>query len=233
MNHEGRLRLWRGAPRPRTTPELVPWHRLLVPSCSHRQFGPASTGAMKRLDFVLAALLALAVSAFAALAAPVHADEPDLASEVEVRQAYGVLQAWVEAYMAGDNETHLALTHPRIRYWHPIRRWSEFMDDARERNGQVLRFSVTRAGPITAEQLPCTEMNHCYRDGLRYVVFFVDAEYENVDGVQQEYAVMADSEEGWRFGGGSILNRPMGETAVILNRADEHRYRRAADGMGG
>jgi hypothetical protein len=36
--------------------------------------------------------------------------------------------------------------------------------------------------------------------------------------------VMARSGDDWLFGGGSFLNRPLGETAVIMSEQDEQRY---------
>lgn len=68
---------------------------------------------------------------------------------------------------------------------------------------------------------------HSYRPGLRYVFLLFCTRYEHVEGELTEYAVMAESGEGWRFGGGNILNRPMGETSVIMTLQDESRYRQS------
>jgi hypothetical protein len=35
---------------------------------------------------------------------------------------------------------------------------------------------------------------------------------------------MANSPQGWSFGGGTFLNKPFGETWIILDRKDERRY---------
>ncbi len=72
--------------------------------------------------------------------------------------------------------------------------------------------------------LPCTEQKHCFHKDIRYVAFVIGSKYKTASPPQPEYAVMAWSEEGWRFGGGTFLNRPLGETAVILTEKDERLY---------
>ncbi len=153
------------------------------------------------------------------------ADRPPLATEAEVRNAYRVLQEWVTAYVEGDDLAHRQLTHERIRQWYDRRRWRDIMRGARARNGELVAFNVTMAGPVDAERLPCTEMGHCYRRGLQYAIFAIETEYETASPPQPEFAVMAMTDQGWRFAGGTILNRPMGESLLILDRADERRYR--------
>ncbi len=68
-------------------------------------------------------------------------------------------------------------------------------------------------------------MRHCYRRGVQYVVFVLRTTYEKASPGQPEYVAMAKSDEGWRFGGGTFPNRPLGETAVIMTESDESRYR--------
>jgi hypothetical protein len=78
----------------------------------------------------------------------------------------------------------------------------------------------------SARELPCTEMGHCYREQVSYVLALIQTRYAQATPAQPEYCVAAYSSEGWRFGGGTILNRPLGETAVILSTQDERRYTR-------
>lgn len=98
------------------------------------------------------------------------------------------------------------------------------MKKAARRNGALLSYTIEGAAPADAESLPCTENRHCFREGIPYVVFRIRSAYELATPAQPEFAVMALSDEGWRFGGGTFLNRPLGETAVIMTRQDEERY---------
>jgi hypothetical protein len=68
-------------------------------------------------------------------------------------------------------------------------------------------------------------MGHCYRKDVQYVFILLRSTYAKAAPAQPEYVVMAKSEEGWKFGGGTFPDTPMGETSSILNRKDEHRYR--------
>ncbi len=159
------------------------------------------------------------------LSAPAHAQSVEPASESEVREAYNVFLDWLDAYQEEDHYQQYQLTDGRIRRWWPRVRYLRFMTDARRRTGALTSIEVLQAGAIDAETLPCTERGHCYRPGVRYVFLMFRTTYENVAGGLTEYAAMAESGEGWRFGGGNILNRPMGETSVILTLQDENRYR--------
>jgi len=153
-------------------------------------------------------------------------DRPPLATQEEVEEAYARLGDWVEAHRTGDNITQRDLTDPRIRAWRPMRTWRRMMNSARRRDGDLLSIDVVGFAPIHAEDIPCTEMDHCHREGVRYVIFFLETEYERASPQQPEYALMAESNEGWRFAGGSFPNRPMLETMAIMTEEDEREISR-------
>ncbi len=92
-------------------------------------------------------------------------------------------------------------------------------------NGALLSYTITGQSEVTAEQLPCSEQGHCYRPGVQYVLFTLATEYENAAPPQPEYVAMALDGDQWYFGGGTMLNRPFGETSVIMTESDERRYR--------
>ena len=146
-----------------------------------------------------------------------------LASEDEVREAYTVLLEWTAAFQAEDYMTQRGLTDSRIRRWYNRRRWRRFMRAARLRSGALLEANVVAAGAIDAASLPCTEMGHCYHADTQYAVFTFRTRYEIAAPGQPEFAVMARSDEGWRFGGGTFPDRPLGESAVILDAQTERR----------
>ncbi len=148
-----------------------------------------------------------------------------MATDAEVREAYDVFLDWLNAYQSEDYHQQWQLTDRRIRTWWPRQRWTDFMQASRRHTGELTSLEVLQAGPIEAETLPCTERGHCYRRGVRYVFLMFRTSYSGVEGELTEYVAMADSGGGWRFGGGNILNRPLGETSVIMTRTDESRYR--------
>jgi len=162
-----------------------------------------------------------------AASAPAAAQTVAPATDAEVRAAYGVFLDWVAGWQDEDHYAQYRLTDRRIRQWWPRERYLRFLTDSRRRTGALTSIEVLQAGAIEAETLPCTERGHCYRPGLRYVFLLFRTRYEHVEGELTEYAVMAESGEGWRFGGGNILNRPMGETSVIMTLQDESRYRQS------
>lgn len=162
-----------------------------------------------------------------AVSAPASAQEVAPATDAEVREAYGVFLDWVAGWQEEDHYAQYRLTDRRIRQWWPRERYLRFLTDSRRRTGALTSIEVLQAGAIEAETLPCTERGHCYRPGLRYVFLLFRTRYEHVEGELTEYAVMTESGEGWRFGGGNILNRPMGETSVIMTLQDESRYRQS------
>lgn len=150
---------------------------------------------------------------------------PPLASAEEVSAALEAFQAWSAAYQSGDYNAQFALTHPLIRQWGDATAWRRLMRDAARRNGALVSLELEGAGPLSASDVPCTEMGHCYRRDMQVVMIVLRTRYERADPAQPEYVVMANSDEGWRFGGGTFPNRPRGETMAILDRADEARIR--------
>ncbi|MCB2112105.1 MAG: hypothetical protein KDD85_00995 [Parvularculaceae bacterium] len=174
---------------------------------------------MRTALFTIAAALAVLTAP-----APLWADEPEPATREEIVAAHEVLVQWTSAFQAGDYRAQWRLTDSRIRRWHDRRRWKDWMTKAARRNGALLSYEVEAAAPAQAEDIPCTEMGHCFRPGVKYILFLIRSEYEVAHPAQPEFVVMALSDEGWRFGGGSFLNRPMGETSVIMTVRDERRY---------
>jgi hypothetical protein len=110
------------------------------------------------------------------------------------------------------------------RWWYETR-WRKAMTKARRKDGKLTGVTIEAADAIDAAKLPCTELRHCYRGGVQYVMFILRTAYEKATPGQPEYVAMAKSVEGWRFGGGTFPNRPLGETAVILTESDERRYK--------
>ena len=173
--------------------------------------------------FVMRIFTALLAGIFAIGAA--NAKEPDPATTEEVAAATATLKEWTSAFQAGDYRAQWLLTDARIRHWHDRKRWKGWMTKAARRDGALLSYEIEAAAPARAADLPCTEMGHCFREGVKYVIFLIRSDYEIAEPAQPEFAVMAYSDEGWRFGGGSFLNRPMGETSVIMTVQDERRYK--------
>ncbi len=149
---------------------------------------------------------------------------PTGASEHDTQAALSAINQWIAAYQAGDYEAQWRLTDPRIRRWFDLRRFQRAMQLARRRDGALLSYVVGRSAAASAAQLPCTEQGHCFRERVPYVIALLDTHYETASPPQPEFCVAARSREGWTFGGGTILNRPLGETAVILTLQDERRY---------
>ncbi|MGE0045874.1 MAG: hypothetical protein AB7J28_06830 [Hyphomonadaceae bacterium] len=168
-------------------------------------------------------ILRAALGALALLCAPLAANAQSDAQD-DVAAARVALEAWVAAYQSADYDAQWALTDPRIRRWHDRRRWRRAMTRAARVDGVLAEISIENSAPATAAQLPCTEQRHCYREGVQYVVFILRTRYGRAAPPQPEYAAMALSSEGWRFGGGTLLNRPLGETAVIMTEGDERLY---------
>jgi hypothetical protein len=174
-----------------------------------------------------ALFLAIAV----AFASSAHAAETPLATQADVEEARAILAQWTAAYQDEDYLAQWRLTDPRIRRWWDQTRWRKAMVKARRRDGKLTAYTIVAADPIDAEKLPCTEMGHCYRQGVQYVAFVIRSEYEKAEPGQPEYVAMAKSDEGWRFGGGTFPNRPVGETSVILTESDERRYKPDLSGV--
>lgn len=170
----------------------------------------------------------LLVSLWCLLAATPAAaiDIPPLATEAEVKDAVKVFLEWTQAYKERRYLDQWKLTHPRIQRWHHKKRWRRTMSKGRARAGDLLSADVTKAGPVDARQLPCTEMRHCYRKDIQVVIILLTTKYEKAEPAQPEYVIMANSDDGWKFGGGTFPALPAGETIVILDRKDEARYDR-------
>lgn len=170
------------------------------------------------------ALIVTVVCAFV-LTHAARAEDTPLATPAEVETALQVFAQWTAAYQAEDYDTQWRLTDPRIRRWWGQTRWHKGMTKARRKDGKLTAYTIQAADPIDAAKLPCTELRHCYRRGVQYVVIILHSTYEKATPGQPEYAAMAKSHEGWRFGGGTFPNRPWGETAVIMTESDESQYR--------
>ena len=150
----------------------------------------------------------------------------NIPSAKESEEALKVFQEWTKAFQAGDYEAQWYKTHHRIRFWQRKSKWARKMKASVAKTGALISFQITGSTPVTAAQLPCTEQGHCFRRHIQYHLFMVKSEYAGETPPQPEFVVMAKSKEGWRFGGGTFPNRPMGETSVILDKKDEARYRK-------
>lgn len=176
-----------------------------------------------RREFLMTLILA------PALATKSSAEElatpwPEGAGEADLDAAYSSMAVWIEAYRAQDFATQWRMTDPRIRRWIDRRRWMRGLGRAFSLNGNLVEHVIANRAALGAERLPCTEQGHCFRPDVPYVIFFLRTRYEIAAPPQPEFCVMARSSEGWRFGGGTLLNRPLGETAVIMTPQDERRY---------
>lgn len=159
-----------------------------------------------------------------------QAQQVGAAASTNIMAAREALTAWIDAYQAGEYDDQWRLTHARIRRWRHRRLWNRVMRNARRTDGALLAYTIVGQAEVTAAQLPCSEQGHCYRPGIDYVLFTLRSEYENAAPPQPEYVAMALSGDQWVFGGGTLLNRPFGETSVIMTESDERRYRpRASD----
>jgi hypothetical protein len=143
------------------------------------------------------------------------------ASAEQIAEAEGVFDEWILAYQAKDYGAQWRLIHPRIRTWYDKKRWRNAMQLSQRKGGELVVIKKDRIEAIPTEEIPCTEMGHCYRKDMQTVVIVTTIDYGKPPSPVQEYAIMANSDEGWRWGGGTILKLPMGETVVILNRRDE------------
>jgi hypothetical protein len=170
---------------------------------------------------LLATLTLLALS----LPAELMAIEPaPLATDEEVKQAFEQFQRWTGRYQEGDYLQQYELVHPRIQHYKKYPNWKKAMRKSQHTNGALLNYEVIAVGPITPAKIPCTEMGHCYRKDMQTVMIIVNSSYEKIGMKDREYIIMANSDQGWLFGGGTFLNIPFGETMGILDRFDEKRY---------
>ena len=156
---------------------------------------------------------------------PVAGGWPQGAADADFAAARTVLEAWTRAFQAGDYDVQYRLTDPRIRRWINIGRWRKGMTGSNRRTGGLVEYQIAGQSAARGDQLPRTEQGHLHRGDVCYVVFLIHTRYARATAPQPEYAAMSWSQEGWRFGAGTFPNRPLGETAVILTRKDEERYR--------
>lgn len=134
-------------------------------------------------------------------------------------------QEFVAAYRSADYLTQWRVVDPRKRYWVKISRWRKAMQQSRRSHGALAEIKVTHVLSVDAKQIPCTEMGHCWRKGVPYVVLMLLTRYERKQVPQPEFAVMSLSDEGWRWAGGTFPATALGETAVLLDEADDAKFR--------
>lgn len=151
-------------------------------------------------------------------------EESPLASDDQVRQALSRFQEWIRLYQKENYLDQYELVHPRIQRYKNYPVWKKAMSRSQHKNGPLLEYELVALSAITPGDIPCTEMGHCYRKDMQTVIIIVNSRYEKIGEKNKEYVIMANSEEGWMFGGGTILNIPFGETMGILDRADEKKY---------
>lgn len=149
----------------------------------------------------------------------------DVALPAQQAAAHDQFSAFVQAYRTSDYRSQWSMVDPRMRHWFPIDRWRAAMVAGRRRHGELVRTEIVAVEAVSAEQLPCTEMGHCFRRGVPYVLLVLKTVYAGKKVPQPEFAVMARSDEGWRFAGGTFPATSLGETAVLLDEVDEAKYR--------
>ena len=149
---------------------------------------------------------------------------PQARTEAEI-SAESRFREFVSAYQSADYLTQWRIVDPRKRYWVKISRWRKAMRQSRRSHGALAEISVTHVLSVDAKQIPCTEMGHCWRKGVPYVVLMLRTRYERKQMPQPEFAVMSLSDEGWRWAGGTFPATALGETAVLLDEADDAKFR--------
>lgn len=153
---------------------------------------------------------------------------PSTAGETDAHalaDATAAMSEFIARYRIQDYRGQWGLLDPRMRKWITLDRWRNAMTLGRRRHGELAAIAITSSNLVRAEQLPCTEMGHCYRRGVPYALFIMRTRYVQKDVPQPEFVVMSHSIEGWRFAGGTFPVTSLGETAVLLDEADEARYR--------
>lgn len=169
-------------------------------------------------------LTALLLSVAGLLSLSAYAREiptAELASEAEVEEAFAAFQRWAEYYLDGRYKEQYALIHKRIRKYKTQKSWVSRMRKSVLTNGPLEKIDVIAVGALPPNQIPCTEMQHCYRKDMQTVMIVVNSQYGKIGPMEKEYIIMANSDDGWMYGGGTFLNRPYGETMGILDRKDE------------
>ncbi|WCL55251.1 hypothetical protein [Gimibacter soli] len=185
---------------------------------------------MKRKPLVS---LILGAMLFCLGAIEAHADEnwPATATEEDRAAAEAVFREWAEAFRQKRYKEQWLLTHPAIRHWINRKRHKRGMARAARRDGPILDYEISAVVATTADKIPCTEQGHCFRPGLKYIVFLIKSRYARAKPPQPEFIVMAWSDEGWRMSGGTFPNRPLGETSVIMTEEDEGRFKLDTDAL--
>ena len=169
------------------------------------------------------ACLVVILTGMSAVAA-FEVEQAKLATPAQVKQAVEVFKNWTSSYQQKNYKDQFKLVHPRLRKWSDKESWKRWMKRNQRKIGALKSYEIVAIAPITPEQVPCTEMGHCYRKGMQVVIVILNSVYGKIGGPRKEYAVMTNSPQGWRFGGGTVLNRPFGETLMVLDRKDERRY---------
>ncbi len=155
----------------------------------------------------------------------VHPVEPaGIASADDIDKALKIFTLWTENYQGKNYAEQYRLVHPLIQRYKDRKKWKKAMKKSHRVNGELLGYKILAVGATTPDRIPCTEMGHCYRKDIQVVLIFVNSTYYKIGTREKEYIVMANSSNGWRFGGGTFLNIPFGETMTILDRKDEKRY---------
>jgi len=175
---------------------------------------------------IMAAFIWISITTCAA-AADEGVGAPD--SDEGVRAAVAAFQGWSKAFMEERYSDQWGLVHERIQTWYPKKRWRRMMSRSVRKNGRLIEARITKVSRVTPEDLPCTEMGHCYRRGMTLVILLLATQYETASPAQPEYVIMTKGDRGWYFGGGTFPGLPAGETIVILDRKDERRYRSNID----
>lgn len=170
-------------------------------------------------------VIKLGVFCISLLIQQAHASEQvSVASADEVRQALEIFGQWTQNYQISDYAEQYKFVHPLIQHYKTREKWEKAMQKSQRKNGELLGYEIMAAGATTPDKIPCTEMGHCYRKDIQVVLIIINSIYQKIGAKPKEYVVMAKSKQGWRFGGGTFLNIPFGETMTILDRKDERRY---------
>lgn len=159
---------------------------------------------------------------FISIPAISDADNP-IVTEEDVPAALKAFEQWTEAFTSDDYNAQRSMTDPRIVRWYDKSRWKKLIRKSKKK-GRLLSVNIEKVVPIASKDIPCTEQGHCYRKNVPVLLFFLKTKYSKNTPPQPEYAVMARSDDGWFFGGGTFPNRPMGETLLIMNEKDVKKY---------
>jgi len=162
------------------------------------------------------------------ISSPLYSARPyeiaKLATADEVAKSIEVFKEWTTSYQNKDYKSQFNLVHPRIQKYKKNKIWKRTMSKSLRRNGSLMSYDILAVAATTPDKIPCTERGHCYRKDMQVVIILLNSRYKKIGDKNKEYVIMANSEDGWRYGGGTFLNIPFGETMGILDRHDEKRY---------